>query len=160
MRVLREHRNTGPAPNVQVRECGLGPSAATPDGQAPEIRVMPCSTYQDILSIRVGYNAAISDMNKMGRIVVPSFFQGDVGGTINNVWQCARGLAGRQMYGCGGQTLEVYGDLLGLHLNENWTFSPIYRWTIFPQQYIMATLPGGLSILIDTWENIFRLITK
>ena len=139
--------------------CGAGPSAATPgqNGQTPAIAVLPYSTYQNILSMRASFDAAVANMNSKGRLEMPSFLRGGVGGAISNMWQCPRSIAGRQMYGCGEQASEVYGNLDELHLNSRWTFNFICRWALSPHQYITATLPGGPSTLIDPWKNIFQV---
>jgi hypothetical protein len=122
------------------------------NGQAPAISVLPYATYQDILAMRAAFDAGISALNSKGRLPL----SGEGGGAVNNIWQCARALAGRPMYGCGGQAAYMYGEMNNLQLNGNWTFNYIYR-AFPPHQFITATMPGSPSILIDPWKNIFEV---
>jgi hypothetical protein len=132
--------------------------SATPGSgnSAPAISVLPYQTYQDILAMRQAFDAGVSALNSRGRLAT----SGRIGGSFNNIWQCARGAAGQPMYGCGGQAAYMYGQMEGLHLNENWTFQYIYQWSFLhpiPHQYIQATLPGSPSVTIDPWINLFQV---
>jgi hypothetical protein len=101
--------------------------------------------------MRAAFDAGIGALNSKGR--VPG--SGEAGGAINNIWQCARGITGHPMYGCGGQAAYMYGVMDGLQLNSKWTFNYIYR-AFPPHQFITATTPGGPTVTIDPWKNIFQ----
>ncbi|MGH7240025.1 MAG: hypothetical protein ACREHG_08155, partial [Candidatus Saccharimonadales bacterium] len=143
-----------PDPGCEFGACGAGPSAATQtqDGHAPAIRVLPYPTYQDILTMRAAFDAGIASLNNKGRLAL----SGKAGGDVNNIWQCARAVVGKPMYGCGGQAAYMYGVMDNLHLNGNWTFNYVYQ-AFPPHQFITATMPGGPSVLIDAWKNQFEV---